>query len=272
MRSYDIETNLRPTHTFKFVSKKIFQKTVRTFEVFFNQRAKYCKKSIKLNICFLILTRKQFLAIVKHGYLKQTTNVIANLTEKMFRTFGVDKKNETKKRVGRGKLFVPTSMQTNVRKIPKYKKIKNFESLWAEGKLKNNSHNGGTQFLNMIYYPNKSLTDDFLGKCQLASTMRPWKTTSSVLWVIITSTSHTKKECNCVDTILTPNGLHVLNKTDPNRTEGFSKSFIEYIITDLPNASFFKRYNSDTLLKTKTMTHADRRAISDFLLIGNENN
>ena len=166
----------------------------------------------------------------------------------------------------------PLLCKLMLEKFPNTKKIKNFESLWEEGKLKNNSHNGGTQFLNMIYYPNKSLTDDFLGKL---STSIDYATVENNLFSPMGNYNINfpyKKECNCVDTILTPNGLHVLNKTDPNRTEGFSKSFIDYIITDLPNASFFKTYNSDTLLKTKTMTHADRRAISDFSLIGNENN
>ena len=53
-----------------------------------------------------------------------------------------------------------------------------------------------------------------------------------------------QKEHNCLDTILTPYDLHVLNRTEPTRVKGASKSLIDYIITDLPNANVFETFIS----------------------------
>ena len=102
----------------------------------------------------------QFSAIVKHGYMKQMMNVFGNVI--VAKTFRVHRKNETTKLGGVVMLLVPTSLRPKVKKDFNYKHTKKIESVWVECKLMYNNHNGGIEFKNVSYNPNKTLTGELL--------------------------------------------------------------------------------------------------------------
>ena len=43
------------------------------------------------------------------------------------------------------------------------------------------------------------------------------------------------KEKQCLDSVIVPYGLSVINDNQPTRVQGNSSSLIDYIITDLPH-------------------------------------
>ena len=102
----------------------------------------------------------QFLAFVKHGYMKKKTNVFGKVI--VAKTNIVHMKNETKKHGGRVMPLVPTSLRPKVKKDLFYKIPNKIVSVWVESKLLCNNHKGGTQFKNSSYIPNKILTGEFL--------------------------------------------------------------------------------------------------------------
>ena len=65
-----------------------------------------------------------------------------------------------------------------------------------------------------------------------------------------------KNERECLETILIPYGLYVMNKELPTRVVGSSKTLIDYIITDHLKAETFETHVSDTPFRTsKKQTH-----------------
>ena len=159
-------------------------------------------------------------------------------------------------------LLVPISLKPKIRKDVNYINTKKFESLWVECKLKNNSHNSENQLINVSYNPIKVLTGDFLEGLSTSIDYAVVENKPLTLMGDYNINYLNRKERNCLDTILTPNDLHVLNRTDPTRTKGASESIIDYIIRDLPNGNVFERYISDTLLRSKIMSDVDHRATS----------
>ena len=60
-----------------------------------------------------------------------------------------------------------------------------------------------------------------------------------------------EREQNCLDTVILPYGLRILNTNIPTRVEDDSKTSIDYIITDLNNSEKFSTFISDTPLRTR---------------------
>ena len=80
-------------------------------------------------------------------------------------------------------------------------------------------------------------------------------------------------ERECLETILIPYGLYVMNKELRNRVVGTSKTLIDYIITDHLKAETFETHVSDTPFRTSKNKPIDHRAtsiISDFQIDTNE--
>ena len=165
-------------------------------------------------------------------------------------------------------LLVLTSQRPKVGKDLNYINTKKLKSLWVECKLKKNNLNGGTQLMNASYNPIKSLTGDVIEGLSISIDYAIVKNKLFTLMGDYTINCLNRKERNCLNTSLTPYGLHILNKTEPTRTKGASESLIDYIIMYLPNGSFSETYISDNLLKPKIMTHVDHRAISAISKLG----
>ena len=71
-----------------------------------------------------------------------------------------------------------------------------------------------------------------------------------------------KNERECLETILIPYGLYVMNKELPIRVVGTSKTLIDYIITDHLKAETFETHVSDTPFRTSKNKPIDHRATS----------
>ena len=67
-------------------------------------------------------------------------------------------------------------------------------------------------------------------------------------------------ERECLDTVLIPYGLYVMNKELPTRVVGTSKSLIDYFITDLLKSETFETHVSDTPFRTSKNKPIDHRA------------
>ena len=109
-------------------------------------------------------------------------------------------------------------------------------------KLKNNNHNSKTQLINVSYNPIKTLICDFLEGLSTSIDCAVVENKPLTLMGEYNINYLNRKERNCLDTILTPYDLHVLNRTEPTRSKRASESLIDYIITDLPNANVFELY------------------------------
>ena len=82
-----------------------------------------------------------------------------------------------------------------------------------------------------------------------------------------------KNERECLETILIPYGLYVMNKKFPTRVVGSSKTLIDYIITDHLKAETFETHVSDTPFRTsknKPIDHRVTSIISDFQINTNK--
>ena len=109
-------------------------------------------------------------------------------------------------------LLVPISLQPKIRKDLNYINTKIFESLWVECKLKNNNHNSETQLINVSYNPIKVLTGDFLEGLSTSIDYAVVENKPLTLIGDYNINYLNRKERNCLDTILTPYDLHVLNR------------------------------------------------------------
>ena len=75
------------------------------------------------------------------------------------------------------------------------------------------------------------------------------------------------KEKECLETILLPYGLQIVNTERPTRVKGNSQSIIDFIITDLSNSKCFEAIMSDTPLRTLKNAGIDNWATSTLTSI-----
>ena len=72
------------------------------------------------------------------------------------------------------------------------------------------------------------------------------------------------QEKQYLDTITVPYGLNIVNTEIPTRVRGKSKSFLDYIINDLPGSVDFESYVSDIPLRNLNGEHVDHFQTSVF--------
>ena len=75
------------------------------------------------------------------------------------------------------------------------------------------------------------------------------------------------KEKECLETILLPYGLQIMNTDQPTRVKENSQSIIDFIITDLPNSKCFETIVSDAPLRTLQNAEIDHWATSTITSI-----
>ena len=100
---------------------------------------------------------------------------------------------------------------------------------------------------NVSYNPIKSLTGEFSEGLSTSPDNAIVEKKPTTLVGDYNINSLNRKERKSLEIILTPYGLHVLNKTEPTRSKGVLESMIDYISTDVPNASFFWKRTFHTL-------------------------
>ena len=71
-----------------------------------------------------------------------------------------------------------------------------------------------------------------------------------------------KRERECLETILTPYGLNVMNKDHATRVQNQPRTLIDYIITDHLKSENFETRVSDSVFRTSKNKSIDHRATS----------
>ena len=71
-----------------------------------------------------------------------------------------------------------------------------------------------------------------------------------------------KRERECLEIILTPYGLDVMNKDPTTRVQNQSRTLIDYIITDHLKSETFETFVSDSVFRTSKNKSIDHRATS----------
>ena len=125
-----------------------------------------------------------------------------------------------------------------------------FESLWVEFDLTNSTSEKKKQLINISYNSHKKLKDLFSEEFSIridiaAPENKPLKLISDY-----NLNYFNKSERDCLETILVPYGLQVLNSKHPTRVQGTSKGLVDYILNDYLQANTFETYVSDNPYRT----------------------
>ena len=100
---------------------------------------------------------------ISETWLKETDDLkLWKNNPNNFKTFRADRDTLTKECGGGVMLIIPSSLTPKVRNDLNNMNKKNFESLWVECSVNNNSSNKQKRLISVSYNPNKSLYYQFL--------------------------------------------------------------------------------------------------------------
>ena len=137
-----------------------------------------------------------------------------------------------------------------------------FESLWIECKLTNSLSEKSRQLINISYNPQKKLYNSFLEELSTSIDYAITEKKPLVLMGNYNIDYFDKRERECLETILTPYGLNVMNKDHDTRVQNQSRTLIDYIITDHLKSENFETFVSDSVFRTSENKSIDYRATS----------
>ena len=179
-----------------------------------------------------------------------------------FKFFRYDRKSKEKKKGGGVILAVPKSL--NPKKRPDLNHVsKNiFESFWIECKLTNSLSEKSRQLINISYNQQKKHYNSFLEELSTSIDNTITEKKPLVLMGDYNINYFDKKERECLETILTPYGLNVMNKDHATRVQNQSRTLIDFIITDHLKSEIFETFVSDSVFRTSKNKSIDHRATS----------
>ena len=257
----DVELNPGPTYVYK-----------KTTAVFSRNSKKL--KFFHVNCQSIVLKKRQIENLVgdlgnntvygfSETWLKEEdSQSFWELKKDLFKTFRSDRETMLKDRGGGVMLIVPKSLHPKIRKDLNHLNKNLFESLWIECNLNNNAHYKKKQLINISYNPTKSSMDSFLEELSTSIDFAVTENKPITLMGDYNIDYLNWKEKQCLDSVIVPYGLSLINKNQPTRIQGNSSSLIDYIITDLPHAENFESVVSDTTLRTLKNTDIDHLATS----------
>ena len=188
---------------------------------------------------------------ISETWLKETDDLkLWENNSKNFKTFRADRDTPTQECGGGVILRFPSSLNPKLLNDLNYMNEKNFESLWIECSVNNNSPNKQKQLINVSYNPNKSQYHQFLEELSISIDHAIVENKPLTIMGGYNINYLNTREKQDLETVTLPYGLIVSNTDQPTRKKGTSKTLIDYIITDHSNAAYFTPIVSDTPLRT----------------------
>ena len=262
----DIELNPGPTCVYK-----------KTTELFNNSNKKL--KFFHINCQSIAAKRTQIENIIQdlgnntvYGFSEtwlkeEDSEKLWEIEKKSFKTFRSDRNSTLKEKGGGVMLSIPKTLNPKLRKDLNHLDQQFFESLWIECSLNNDTGSKCKQLINISYNPKKSLTNSFLEELSTSIDHAITENKPITLMGDYNIDYLNWKERQFLDSIIVPYGLNVINSQHATRIQGNSKSLIDYIISDLPNAKQFQPIVSDTPLRTSKNNDIDHQATSTITQI-----
>ena len=182
------------------------------------------------------------------------------LNNEKFKTFRCDR-NRRKNTLGGGvMIFVPRVLNPKQRPDLNYMNKECFESIWIECNMSNILSDKNKKIINVSYNPKKMIVP-FLEELSTSIDFAVVENKPITLMGDYNIDYLVEKEKKCLDAIIIPYGLSIVNNENPTRFGKNSKSVIDYIISDLPGIDTYDTFVSDTPLRNRNGKEVDHRAV-----------